>query len=70
MARDELATSPTGPPEHVGPHTSDIRVAAPFVFEEQVNKSSELTRINPVKEESSRLQGVAWIDSVRRSLQL
>lgn len=70
MALDESLISPTSAPNHIGPHASYIQVAKPFMFEQQINDSMGSARVSQVKEDGFRLQGVAWIDSVRNSLQL
>ncbi len=70
MAQDDSITSPTSMSHHVGPHASYIQVAKPFMFEQQIDDLMDPARVNQVKEDGVRLQGVAWIDSVRNSLQL
>ncbi|KAI9850715.1 MAG: RNA polymerase II C-terminal domain kinase beta subunit [Thelocarpon superellum] len=45
-------------------------VAKPYVFESTVQECMAANGANEVKEDSFRLQGVAWIDNVRRALQL
>lgn len=54
----------------VGPHPSFIKVAQPYIFEDDIQKSISATGVSPSKEDSIRLLGVAWIDNVRRALQL
>lgn len=53
-----------------GPHPSYIQVAKPFLFEQKVQGQIIATGANPAREDSFRLQGVQWIDDVRRALQL
>lgn len=60
-------SAPTGPP---GPHPSYIQVAKPFVFEQKIRSQIIATGTNPAREDSNRLQGIQWIDEVRRALQL
>lgn len=56
--------------ERVGPHPSYIEVAKPYLLQSTIeNRLSELN-MSEAKEDAVRLQGVAWIDNVRRSLQL
>ena len=55
---------------HVGPHPSYIKVAKPYIFEQRLEESIAGTGANSAKEVAARLQGVAWIDNVRRSLHL
>ena len=55
---------------HVGPHPSYIKVAKPYIFGQKLEESIAATGANSSKEVAARLQGVAWIDSVRRSLHL
>lgn len=56
--------------ERVGPHPSYIEVAKPYILQSSIAKSLTELRMSEGKEDIVRLQGVAWIDSVRRSLQL
>jgi hypothetical protein len=58
---------PADPP---GPHPSYIQVAKPFIFEQKVQGQIIATGANPAREDNFRLQGVQWIDEVRRALQL
>ncbi|KAJ5513030.1 Glutathione S-transferase/chloride channel C-terminal [Penicillium fimorum] len=51
-------------------HPSFIQVANPYIFEQTVENCIEAMNVNPLRETSLRLQGVAWIDSVRRALNL
>ncbi|KAI9819352.1 MAG: RNA polymerase II C-terminal domain kinase beta subunit [Thelocarpon impressellum] len=54
----------------VGPEPSVIQVAKPYVFETTIQECMTNNGVNEVKEDSLRLQGVGWIDNVRRELQL
>ena len=54
----------------VGPEPSVIQVAKPYIFEKTIQVCTTANGVNEVKEDSFRLQGVAWIDNVRRALQL
>lgn len=51
-------------------HPSFIQVANPYIFEQTIENCIEAMNVNPLRETSLRLQGVAWIDSVRRALNL
>jgi hypothetical protein len=62
-----IVATPTEPP---GPHPSYIQVAKPFIFEQKVQSQIIATGANPAREDAYRLQGVQWIDEVRRALQL
>ncbi|KAI9841532.1 MAG: RNA polymerase II C-terminal domain kinase beta subunit [Sclerophora amabilis] len=53
-----------------GPHPSYIQVAKPFIFEWKIEECLTTTGANEVREDNFRIQGVAWIDSVRKALQL
>ncbi|KZF23369.1 cyclin-like protein [Xylona heveae TC161] len=53
-----------------GPHPSFIQVAKPYMFEQEIEGCMRATGVNEAKEDTLRLQGVAWIDSVRKTLQL
>ena len=57
----------TGDP---GPHPSFIQVAKPYVFQQKLQECMTATGVNEAKEDNVRLQGVAWIDNVRKALQL
>ncbi|KAI9807459.1 MAG: RNA polymerase II C-terminal domain kinase beta subunit [Piccolia ochrophora] len=61
------AASEQGP---VGPHESYIQVARPYIFERKIHDCLAATGADQVKEDSVRLQGIAWLDSVRKALQL
>ncbi|CAG7941972.1 unnamed protein product [Penicillium olsonii] len=51
-------------------HPSFIQVANPYIFEQTVENCIESMGIKPTRETLSRLQGVAWLDEVRRALNL
>ncbi len=70
MAPEEPAISPTSVTPHVGPHASYVQVATPYIFQDKIDEFFEPPRFNQVKEDTFRLQGVTWIDNVRKSLQL
>lgn len=53
-----------------GPHPSFIEVAKPFVFEKKLHECMIAIGMNEAKEDALRLQGVTWLENVRRSLQL
>ncbi|KAI9788173.1 MAG: RNA polymerase II C-terminal domain kinase beta subunit [Candelina submexicana] len=53
-----------------GPHPSFIQVAKPYVFEQKLQECMAITGVTEAKEGNLRTQGVAWIDSVRKALQL
>jgi CTD kinase subunit beta len=57
-------------PKHVGPHPSYIQVARPYVFEQKLQECMNATGVSEAKEDVARLQGVQWIDNVRRALKL
>lgn len=57
-------------PEPPKPHPSFIQVAKPFVFEQTIQECLAAIGVDPLREESLRLQGVTWIDNVRRALHL
>ncbi|KAI9816241.1 MAG: RNA polymerase II C-terminal domain kinase beta subunit [Pycnora praestabilis] len=56
--------------DQIGPHPSFIQVAKPYIFEQKLQDSMIATGVTEAKEDNIRLQGVAWIDSVRKALQL
>ncbi|KKK12442.1 hypothetical protein P175DRAFT_0437162 [Aspergillus ochraceoroseus IBT 24754] len=51
-------------------HPSFIQVAKPYIFEQTIQKCIAAMGVNPLREEAVRLQGVTWIDNVRRVLYL
>lgn len=63
--QDGLANQP-----HVGPHPSLIQLAKPYVFEQGLQQCMTDTGATEAKEDTLRLQGVSWIDNVRKALQL
>lgn len=69
-ARDNRARDPTPPLDPVGPHPSFIQVAKPYLFEQIIQECLAATDVNQLREENIRLQGVTWIDNVRKALQL
>ncbi|KAF2262154.1 cyclin-like protein [Lojkania enalia] len=56
--------------ERVGPHPSYIEVAKPYILQSAIQKCLDRIGMSEAKEDNVRLQGVTWIDNVRRSLQL
>jgi CTD kinase subunit beta len=56
--------------ERVGPHPSYIEVAKPYILQSRIQKCLTDVSMSDAKEDMVRLQGVAWIDQVRRALQL
>lgn len=61
----------------IGPHASTIRVAAPYISDAALEKNLQPWTLDghekslvEAREESIRLQGVAWLDGTRRALQL
>ncbi|KAF7846200.1 hypothetical protein BT93_L4871 [Corymbia citriodora subsp. variegata] len=64
MAKDQI--------EPVGnwPHPSYIQVAKPYIFEQDVQRCFVALETSEAKEDNIRLQGVSWIDTVRKALQL
>lgn len=51
-------------------HPSFIQIAKPYIFEQTIQDCFAAMGVNPLREESLRLQGVTWIDNVRRALHL
>jgi CTD kinase subunit beta len=56
--------------ERVGPHPSYIEIAKPYILQSRIQKCLRDVNMSDAKEDTVRLQGVAWIDQVRRALQL
>ncbi|KAJ5645455.1 hypothetical protein N7507_011466, partial [Penicillium longicatenatum] len=57
-------------PERPAIHPSFIQVARPYLFEQTIHDCIQALGMNPIREESLRLQGVSWIDNVRKVLHL
>lgn len=76
MAHDrdgrELQNPDSGsvPPETPAIHPSFIQVAKPYIFEQTIQGSIHAMGVNPMREQSLLLQGVSWIDNVRKMLHL
>lgn len=66
----DMAPAAATPPGQLGPHPSYIQVAKPFIFEQRIQGYIIAVGANTAREDIVRLQGVAWIDEVRRALQL
>lgn len=70
-------TMTTGERKVIGPHPSTIRVSAPYITQSAVEKrlqppglDAQERNIAEAREDGFRLQGVTWLDNVRRALQL
>ncbi|KAF2161096.1 hypothetical protein M409DRAFT_69959 [Zasmidium cellare ATCC 36951] len=66
-----------GEAKAVGPHPSTIRVSAPYITQAAIEKRLQPTNVDAqerslaeAREDSIRLQGVQWLNNVRRALQL
>lgn len=74
--RDEHAhaqsdsVSGSGLPDAPPIHPSFIQVAKPYIFEQTIQDSIHALGVNPMREQSVLLQGVSWIDNVRKVLHL
>lgn len=55
---------------YVGPHPSYIEIAKPYIFEPKIQECLIGAGVSEAKDDSIRLQGVAWIDSVRKAMHL
>ena len=55
---------------HVGPHPSYIEIAKPYIFEPKIKECLTSAGVSEAKDDSIRLQGVAWIDNVRKAMHL
>ncbi|KAK4544559.1 hypothetical protein LTR36_004131 [Oleoguttula mirabilis] len=74
-ATKRLSNGDPKPP--IGPHPSTIRVAAPYTTQACIEKrllpptlDHQERSLGEAREDSNRLQGVTWLDNVRRALQL
>ncbi|KAJ8116027.1 hypothetical protein OPT61_g2459 [Boeremia exigua] len=54
----------------VGPHPSYIEVAKPYILQSRIQACLTAIQMSDAKEDAVRLQGVTWIDAVRRALSL
>jgi CTD kinase subunit beta len=54
----------------IGPYPSIIQVAKSYIFEQKLQECRATTGVSETKEDNIRIQGVAWIDNVRKSLRL
>ncbi|CZT23647.1 uncharacterized protein RCC_09361 [Ramularia collo-cygni] len=70
-------TMTTGESKITGPHPSTIRVSAPYITQSAIEKrlqplglDAQERSIAEAREDGFRLQGVTWLDNVRRALQL
>ena len=54
----------------VGPHPSYIQVAKPYVFDQKIQDCLNAAGLSEAKDDNIRLQGIAWIENVRRALRL
>lgn len=72
-SRNELTRSSEPdfiPPEPPKPHPSFIQVAKPYVFEHTIQQCLAAVGVNSSREDTARIQGVTWIDNVRKALRL
>ncbi|KAL8946911.1 MAG: hypothetical protein Q9222_006756 [Ikaeria aurantiellina] len=53
-----------------GPHPSYIQIAKPYIFESKIQECMLSAGVTEARDDSIRLQAVAWIDSVRRAMHL
>ncbi|KAL9025177.1 MAG: hypothetical protein Q9196_005958 [Gyalolechia fulgens] len=68
-----MAPSQSSDPPDVhrpGPHPSYIQIAKPYIFESKIQECLVVAGVTETRDDSIRLQAVAWIDSVRRALHL
>ncbi|OJJ72977.1 hypothetical protein ASPBRDRAFT_123456 [Aspergillus brasiliensis CBS 101740] len=68
--KDEASSPDAAIPDPPPIHPSFIQVAKPYIFEQTIQRCIAAMGVNPLREESLRLQGVTWIDNVRRVLYL
>ena len=62
--------APAAADDRVGPHPSYIEVAKPYILQSRIQQCLADINMSDAKEANVRLQGVTWIDNVRRALQL
>ena len=56
--------------EKVGPHPSYIELAKPYIFQFKIHECLTKAAITEAKDDGIRLQGITWIDSVRKFMHL
>ena len=56
--------------DRLGPHPSYIEIAKPYIFQSKVQECLSAAVVSEGKDDSIRLQGIAWIDSVRKFMHL
>ena len=56
--------------EKVGPHPSYIELAKPFIFQFKIHECLTKAAITEAKDDGIRLQGITWIDNVRKFMHL
>ena len=54
----------------VGPHPSYIQIAKPYIFQHTVQQCLIFAGSSDAKDDGIRLQGISWIDSVRKAMHL
>ncbi|KAJ5928090.1 hypothetical protein N7466_007046 [Penicillium verhagenii] len=73
-SKPQRARSGSGPklkaPELPTIHPSFIQVARPYMFEQTIQDCIQALGMTTIREEGLRLQGVTWIDNVRKALRL
>jgi len=67
---NEPPNNTNGAASSVGPSPSFIYVAKRFVFQQQIQTHMIAIGNNPTREDNFRLQGVQWINDVRKALLL
>lgn len=58
------------PPLPPAIHPSFVKVAKPYMSEQVIQNCIRSLGVDPTREENTRLQGVSWIDKVRKELKL
>ena len=71
LAMDSVtAVAETGDAVRVGPHPSYVKTANPYISQAEIHECLSAAGMSEAKDDSIRLQGIAWIDGVRKALQL
>lgn len=53
-----------------GPHPSYIEIAKPYIFQSAIGEALTSAGVSEARDDGIRLQGIAWIDNVRKALHL
>ena len=70
MSQPRTSTLSMPDSKKVGPHPSYVEIRKEFITEAKIQEILSAARADQAREDRDRLQGVAWIDNVRKALRL